>query len=462
MSGARNLLGPLLHGAEAERIFAPEQQLARMVAFELALAHAVESAGIAPAGTGESCARGAEGFPTPEQANAIAEGAVKSGNLAIPFVKLLTEAVRSNAGNAADFIHYGATSQDLLDTALVLGLRDFSDLAREKLERICAALVALTGQHRVTLMPGRTWLQQGPPVTFGLKTAQWLSAILRHLERLEAARDRCCVLQFGGAVGTLASLGHNGQAVTRELARQLALPVPEVPWHSQRDSLAEYATVLALIDGTLGKAARDLALMVQNEVAELQIEAGEGAGGSSTMPHKRNPVALAVALSAAGRAPGLAATMLSAMVQEHERGLGGWHAEWETLPELCLITGGSLEAMASTLEHLHVDAEAMRRNLDLLHGVALAEAVAMRLSEAIGRPAAHRLLEEASRGALERKINLLTALKEDETVTQTISHDELEKLLDPARYLGSTDIFIDQVLARAASALPKENVDAVR
>jgi len=356
------LLAPLLHGGEAERIFSSESQLAAMVRFEVALATALEDAGVAPSGTGEACERGAAEFPDGEQLERIAQDARASGNLAIPFVKLLTAHVRVRSGDSADFIHYGATSQDLLDTVVVLQMQQVLSLASSEISRICTALVTLVEQHRETVLAGRTWLQQGPPVTFALKAAQWLSSMLRHLERLAASQERACVLQFGGAVGTLASLGDKGPAVARALGERLGLPVPEIPWHTQRDALVEVGTVLALLVGTLGKIARDLALLLQNEVAEVQIASPAGAGGSSTMPHKRNPVSLAVVLSAAVRAPGLASTLLSAMVQEQERGLGGWHAEWETLPELCRITAGALEGMATALETLQIDREAMRRN----------------------------------------------------------------------------------------------------
>ena len=462
MSLPLNLLAPLFHGPEAEQIVSPDSQLAEMVRFEVALAYALESSGIAPAGTGDACARGGTGFPSQEHAAAIAQGAVQSGNLAIPFVKLLTDLVRIHSGDAADFVHFGATSQDLLDTALVLGLRKFITLTSEQIQDICMILIAHIHQYRATLLAGRTWLQQGPPTTFGLKAAQWLSAMLRHLDRLAAAHERVCVLQFGGAVGTLASLGTRGPAVTQALAQRLNLPTPDTPWHSQRDSLAELASVLALIDGTLGKIARDLSLMLQHEVAEVQIAAMEGVGGSSTMPHKRNPVSLAVVLAASVRAPGLASTMLTAMVQEHERGLGGWHAEWETLPELCLVTSGAVANMKCALQNLRVDAEAMRHNVDLLHGVTLAESASMQLSEAIGRPAAHRILETASRTALERKLDLLTVLRENSAVTEHLSPDALKQALNPASYLGSTDSFIDQVLARANESLPREVLDALR
>jgi 3-carboxy-cis,cis-muconate cycloisomerase len=462
MSVDTHLLGPLFYGADAARLFSSEAQIAQMIRFELALTHALEAAGIAPAGTASACEQAARSFLSDQPQHAIAQGAILSGNIAIPFVKQLTSHIRATAGSAADFIHFGATSQDLLDTALVLSLRDFLTLTETQLQAICFALIDQIQQHRTSLLAGRTWLQQGPPITFSLKAAQWLSALLRHLERLAALRERVCVLQFGGAVGTLASLGSNGPAVTRELAARLALPIPDIPWHSQRDALAELSTFLALITGTLGKIARDLSLMLQHEVAEIHIAAPEGAGGSSTMPHKRNPVTLAVVLAASVRAPGLASTMLSAMVQEHERGLGGWHAEWQTLPELCCLTSGALANLQSTLQHLQIDQEAMRRNLDLLHGVALAESVSMRLGEAIGRPAAHRILEAASAKALQRNVDLLVILREDPNVTQHLSPEELEHALNPAHYLGSANLFIDQVLAHAARTVPPEARDALR
>ena len=380
---------------------------------------------------------------------AIATGAASSGNIAIPFVKLLTEYVRSSAPQASDFIHFGATSQDLLDTALVLTLRDFASALDDQIGRLIAILISLTEQHRSTLLAGRTWMQQGPPVSFGLKTAQWLAAMLRHRRRIAAAGRNIAILQFGGAVGTLASLGAYGSRVAKELASRLHLACPDIPWHSQRDTLVDFATTLASLDGTLGKIARDLSLMGQTELAEVQFEA---TGGSSTMPHKRNPVDLAVVLSAAVRAPGLAGTMLSAMVQEHERGLGGWHAEWETLPDLCRITERAVEAMNHALSSLTVDDEAMRRNMDQQHGLAMAEAVTMRLSPFVGRPAAHALLEHASRAALAQNQNLFDVLCADVTIAKHLSHEQIQDALDPTTYLGSTATFIDQVLATAREA----------
>ncbi len=445
-----NLLASLLHGSHAEQLFAPDHQLAQMVRFELALAHALEVTGIAPAGTGLACEQGAVGFGTPHHQQAIAADTAASGNIAIPFVRLLTTHVRQTAPQAADYIHFGATSQDLLDTALVLTLREFAAVLDGQLTQLLTTLISLTQQHRTTLLAGRTWMQQGPPIPFALKTAQWLSAILRHRERLTTSTKAISTLQFGGAVGTLASLGEQGIAVSKHLATRLKLANPDIPWHSQRDILAEFATTLALVDGTLGKIARDLSLLVQTEVAEVQLGS---TGGSSTMPHKRNPVSLAVILSAAVRAPGLAGTILSAMVQEHERGLGGWHAEWETLPDLCRITERALEASVTTLASLKVDSAVMRHNMNQHYGVTMAEAVTMRLSPYIGRPAAHKLFEGFSHQALEQHKNLVEILCADPQVIQHLSPQQIHETMDPATYLGSSMTFIDKVLATASEAL---------
>src|SRR4029077_3069882 len=264
----------------------------------------------------------------------LARATALSGNVAIPMVKALTEFVAHSDVQAAAFVHWGATSQDAIDTGLVLQLREALDLIDRDLAHLSASLTRLAAAHKSTLVAGRTWLQQGPPVTFGLKVAGWLDGVDRHLERLNHARTQVSVLQFGGAVGTLAALADRGLDVAAALARDFTLELPELPWHSHRDRLAEVAPSLGLLVGSLGKIARDISLMSQTEIDEVVEPSGPGRGGSSTMPHKRNPVGSAVILAAALRVPALVSTVLTAMVQEHERGMGGWHAEWETLPEI--------------------------------------------------------------------------------------------------------------------------------
>jgi 3-carboxy-cis,cis-muconate cycloisomerase len=289
-------------------------------------------------------------------------------------------------------------------------------------------------------------MQQGPPVTLGLKLAGCASALARHRERLQGAAARVAVLQFGGAVGTLASLGKDGIQVSAALGRRLQLPEPAMPWHSHRDNLAEMATVLGLLTGTLGKMARDLSLGMQTEVGEVFEPAGQGKGGSSTMPHKRNPVGSAVVLAAALRVPSLVATMLVAMPQEHERGLGGWHAEWETLPEIFRLTAGALQQMREILDGLEVHADRMRENLDMTRGLVLAEAVSSALAETLGRAAAHRLVEEASQRALREGCSLEQVLLAMPEVVQQLPPERIHQLLDPRHYLGSSAEFLDRAL----------------
>jgi 3-carboxy-cis,cis-muconate cycloisomerase len=261
---------------------------------------------------------------------------------------------------------------------------------------LAGALASLAEAHRTTLIAGRTWMQHAVPTTFGLKVAGWLDAVDRHRDRIARLRGRALVVQFGGAAGTLAALGDEGMEVAAALAEELKLPLPDLPWHAHRDRLAEVATTLGLLAGTLGKLARDVALHTQTEVAEVFEPAGEGRGGSSSMAHKRNPISSAVVLAAAARVPGLVATMLGAMVQEDERGLGGWQAEWETLPEL---VGGALHHVTDTMAGLRVDVARMAANLDATRGLVLAEAAEVALAPRTGRAAARRTVEAACRRA---------------------------------------------------------------
>jgi 3-carboxy-cis,cis-muconate cycloisomerase len=295
-------------------------------------------------------------------------------------------------------------------------------------------------------MAGRTLMQHALPTTFGVKVAGWLDAMNRHRERFSETRSRALVLQFGGAVGTLAALREKGLQVAEALAAELHLGLPTMPWHTQRDRMAEVATTLGLCVGTLGKIARDISLHMQTEIAEIFEPAGEGRGGSSTMPHKRNPVSAAVALAAATRVPGLVSTMLSAMVQEDERGLGGWHAEWETLPEIFRLTAGTLQQMATIVPHLEVDPARMRHNLDATHGLIYAEAVTMALGTYIGKSTAHTLVEGASRQAREAGKPLREVLTQNQAVAERLTAAELDRLFAPENYLGVAEEWVDRVI----------------
>ncbi len=329
------LLDPLFTTDRMRAVFSDRGRLQGMLDFEAALARAEARAGVIPAAAAAPIAAQcrAEAFDIGE----LARGSALAGNTAIPLVKALTALVAKGDEAASRFVHWGATSQDAMDTGLVLQLRDALDLLDADLSRLSGVLAGLADEHKRTVLAGRTWLQQATPVTLGLKAAGALSAVERHRARLRELRPRLLVVQFGGASGTLAALGADGLKVAAALAEELKLGLPDVPWHAQRDRVAEVATALGLLVGTLGKVARDISLLMQTEVGEAFEPAAAGKGGSSTMPHKRNPVGCAAILAAAIRVPGLVSVMLTAMVQEHERGPGRLargvgHAAGDLLP----------------------------------------------------------------------------------------------------------------------------------
>jgi 3-carboxy-cis,cis-muconate cycloisomerase len=296
-------------------------------------------------------------------------------------------------------------------------------------------------------------MQQALPTTFGFIVAGWLDAILRHRARLADLRARNLALQFGGAVGTLAALSGRGLDVGKALAEELRLPLPPIPWHSHRDRIVEVAAALGLCTGTLGKIARDISLHAQTELAELAEPAGDGRGGSSTMPQKRNPVTCATVLAAAQRVPGLLSTMFSSMVQEQERGLGGWQAEWETLPEIVSLSAGALHHLSEMLPGLHVDAKRMLKNLDATHGLIFAEAVTIALGERMGKMPAHMLVELACKKARLENRHLKDVLREEPSLRSShLTPADFEGLFDVRNYLGSADEFISRVLAEVSSS----------
>jgi 3-carboxy-cis,cis-muconate cycloisomerase len=426
-------------------IFSDHGRLQGMLDFEAALARAQARAGVIPNSAAPPI--GKQCLANLFDIDALARAASLAGNPAIPMVKALTQRVAENDQQAAGFVHWGATSQDAMDTGLVLQLRSALTLIDDDVARLSNALAHLALQHGKTSMPGRTWLQHAVPITFGLKIAGALSAVERHRMRLRELRARVLVIQFGGAAGTLASLGAQGIEVCNALATDLKLANPDMPWHAHRDRVAEVATVLGLLTGTLGKIAKDISLLMQTETAEVTAPDTPGKGGSSSMPQKRNPVDAASVLSAAIRVPALVSVMLSAMVQEHERGLGNWHAEWETLPEICMLCSGALAHVIQVIEGLQVNAQRMRQNLHETGGLIMAEAASAALARKIGRAAAHDLIEAASRRALEQKASLLEVLMDDAEVRLHFSAGELERLLDASGYLGAAEAFVARVLA---------------
>jgi 3-carboxy-cis,cis-muconate cycloisomerase len=440
-----HLLDALFTTDAMRAIFSDQRRLQAMLDFEAALARALARAGIAPSAAPPAIASQcrAELFST----EALGSEAALAGNLAIPLVKHLTALVAKSDEKAAAFVHWGATSQDAIDTGLVLQLREALALLDSGLAKLSDALALLVEARISTVAAGRTWLQHAAPVTLGLKAAGWLDAIERHRSRLHETRTHALVLQFGGAVGTLAALADRGPAVAAALAEDLKLPLPRLPWHAHRDRFAEVATTLGLLVGSLGKIARDISLLAQTEVDELNEPAAPGRGGSSTMPQKRNPVGSAVVLAAAIRVPALVSVMLTAMVQEHERGLGGWHAEWETLPEICMLTAGALSHTTQVVEGLEIHEAKIAQNLGATHGMILAEAVAFALAKDVGRLPAHDLVEQAYRRALKDARPLRDVLIEDAKVRAHLSAADLARLLDPKNYLGSAEKMARDVLA---------------
>ena len=439
------LLAPMLSSGPMRTVCDDATTLQHMLDFEAALARAEAATGVIPKDAVEPIAKAckAETLDIAE----LAEAATRSGNLAIPLVKALTAQVARLDAEAARYVHWGATSQDVIDTAAMLSLRAGIDVLLADLDRAIKGFGALAQQHRHTAVVARTWLQHALPMPFGLKLAEYAAALHRSKLRLKRLPEETLALQFGGAAGTLAALGDKGLAVSEALARELRLPLPEAPWHTHRDRIAEAASVLAIIAGSCGKIARDISLMMQTDVGEAFEPAGEGRGGSSTMPHKRNPVAAASALAAATMAPNLAATIFAAQVQDHERSAGPWHAEWPTLPALMLVTSGALAAIVDLAEGLEVDAARMRRNLDATHGLIMAEAVSFALAEKIGKADAHHLVEAASKKAVADKKHLRDVLTSNSKVTAQLDAKKLARLFEPMAYQGASQALIDRLLA---------------
>jgi 3-carboxy-cis,cis-muconate cycloisomerase len=384
-------------------------------------------------------------------AASVEADARSAGNLAIPMVRQLTRRVAAADSHAARFVHWGATSQDIIDTALILQLRNAVPVIVDDLARAADAAADHARRHASTAMAGRTWLQHATPVTFGLKAAGWVDALDRVACGVRNAFNGAMVLQFGGASGTLAALGDRAIPVAQRLGAALTLSVPAIPWHTHRDRLAALSAALGVATGTTGKIARDIALLAQTEVGEVR-EGATGAGGSSTMPQKQNPVNAAMALAAAVRAPGLVATVLSAMPQEHERAVGGWQAEWESIPELVVVAADAAAAIADAVEHLVVDPARMRSNLDASGGVILAEAVAMRLARDLGKQEAHARVERAVRRAVDDGRRFADLLADDPQISLIIDRRAIEDLLSPEKYLGASSSFIADVLARHTKA----------
>ena len=433
-----------LYGSDAMRaVFDETAYFQRMLDVEAALARVQARLGIIPADAAEAIVAAAkfENLRTEDLA-------ASARNVSYPVVGLVAGLSKA-AGPAGAWTHWGATTQDIMDTATVLQVRDGLDLIETTLSAILAALIKQADIHRATIMAGRTHLQQALPVTFGLKCAIWAMPFLSHLDRLRQLRRRVQTVEFGGAAGTLASLSDQGIAVMEALAVELGLHTPLAPWHVCRDALAETVSLLGLITGTLAKIATDIILLAQTEVGEIAEPYVAGRGQSSTMPQKRNPIASEYILAAARMVQALVPVMQGAMAQDHERATGPWQAEALALPQAFVLTHGALLLTQSVAEGMVVDAARMRANLDITHGLIVSEAVMMGLAPVLGRGEAHHVVKHACDVALTRKIPLADALLQDKAVAETLDRAAIERMIDPANYLGSTQAFIDRVIAAA-------------
>ncbi len=427
-------------------VFDERAYFQRMLDVEAALARVQARLGIIPADAADAITRAAvvENLSTDELA-------ASARNVGYPVVGLVAGLSRA-AGEAGGWTHWGATTQDIMDTATVLQVRQGLTLIRTALAGMVTALAAQAEKHRHTVMAGRTHLQQALPITLGLKCAVWAQPLIAHVHRLDELRPRVEQVSFAGAAGTLASLGDRGVAVMEGLAAELGLAAPAAPWHVCRDGLAETVAFLGLVCGSLAKLATDIILLAQTEVAEVAEPYVAGRGSSSTMPQKRNPIASEYILAAARTVHALVPVMFGAMAADHERATGPWQAEALVLPQAFVLTHGALLHAGAIADGMVVDAARMRRNLDLTGGLIVAEAVMMGLAPQIGRGEAHHVVKHACDAALAERIPLADALAREPMVAERLDRAAIERLTDPAHYLGSADAFVDRVL-RAGQAL---------
>jgi 3-carboxy-cis,cis-muconate cycloisomerase len=436
---SRHLLDALATTRSLAEIFADDAVLQALLAVEAALARAQAEAGVIPAAAADVIARVAqsERFAAAE----IAQAARGSASITIPLVEALTARVRAGDEAAARFVHYGATSQDIVDTAMsLLVLRALDVLARDQ-RRFGAALRTLSDRHSADVMVARTLLQPAVPTTFGLKVAIWFHAQRRAWRRLDEAAHEAAVLQFGGAGGTLASFGERAPAVTRALALQLGLAAPAAPWQSDRDRIAALVAACGLLCGALGKMARDVSLLMQFEVGE----AAEAGGGSSAMPHKQNPAGCAIVLAAATRLPGIVSASLAGLVQEHERATGGWHAEWPVVADGLQTTGSALEAARDIAEGLTADPGRMRENLEATRGAVVSEWLATLATRSVGRDQA-RAITQGVLARVSDGMSLEVAVAGIPAFRDALSTDEIHRLGDPSAYLGQAEQFRRRLL----------------
>lgn len=430
-----------MFGTPAMRaVFSDENLLKAYVQTEVALAVAQGRTGVIPVEAAAAIAAQAPGI-------ALDTAALKqeAENVGYPILGLVRQ-LSQRLGDAGRYLHWGATTQDIMDTATVLQIRAALDLIEAELVAVSNALAQLAKRHRDTPMAGRTHLQQALPITFGYKAAVWLSMTDRHLERLRQIRPRVLMAQLGGAAGTLASLGDKALEVRRAFAAELALQEPDISWHVARDGLVETVQFLGLMAGSLGKIGFDVMLMMATELGEVFEPFASHRGASSTMPQKRNPISSEILVANAKAIRSQADLMLDAMVQDFERATGPWHIEWMALPQSFILAAGALGQARFMLEGLMVDAARMRRNLDLTKGLIVAEAVMMGLAPHLGRQQAHDVVYAACRIAIAEDKTLFDVLRADPQTASALSDERLQALTDPTNYLGAAPAMVDRLL----------------
>jgi 3-carboxy-cis,cis-muconate cycloisomerase len=435
------VLDSLFTDEELAAVFSERRYVAEMLTVEAALATVEARLGVIPAESGKVIVERAASFRP--DLDGIRSRLADDG---VPVIELVRQLREHVGGAAADDVHFGATTQDIMDTALVLQIRAALGTIERTLDRVIENLAAMARRYRESVMPGRTHSQQAVPIPFGLKAAGWLAPLLRHRARLREIRPRVLVVQLGGAAGTLEPLGERGVEVAEALAAELNLSTPPLPWHTQRDTLGEVASWLSLVSGSLAKMAQDVILLTQTEIGEVRETAEQGRGGSSTMPQKVNPVVSEQIIAAARTNAALLGTMHQALIQEHERATSGWQMEWWTLPRMFELTASALRKAEFLSAHLDVDEARMRHNVSASNGLMLAETVTFALSKTMGRRAAKTLVTAACRTARAENRHLVDVVR-----GQTGAPLDWEALRDEAAHFGSAQAFIDRVLAEARS-----------
>jgi 3-carboxy-cis,cis-muconate cycloisomerase len=438
------IFGPLFGDSEIDELLTDVAYIRVLVEVETALARAEARLGVIPSSAAEQICSGAQWNKI--DIAVLAKGTARSG---FPIIALVQELRKAVGTEAAPYVHWGATTQDIMDTACVLQFRAAIKLYKERLAALARHLSELSNRHRVTVLAARTHGQQALPVSFGLKAAGWLLPLTRHAARLVEISPRLLVVQFGGAAGTLAALGDKGLAVMHRFAEELGLGAPAMPWHAQRDNLVEFAGWLSLLTGSLGKMAQDIILLAQTEVGEASESAEEGRGGSSTMPQKSNPITSELILAAARTNASLLSALHQAQIQEQERATHGWQVEWLTLPQMIVLTGGALKHSLYLAKNLQVDQEKMRENIARADDVILAEAAVFTLAKAMARSKADELVKKAcgiaaseGKPLIEVVRNLAASIIPDNAI-------DWQALAAPENYLGETERIIDRVLKSA-------------